>query len=191
MGTEKAADYYDENLKNFLVPYETSNWKPVYDQVVRLVPDHYTGPICDIGCGTGRLAKALQLSDFENYTGLDFSNERIKEARRYMPDTEFFVMDVFSGDAKALYQEHRFFVLTEILEHLEQDLELLSALPEGSRVIASVPNFDSPAHVRIFDGPDAVIERYGSTIDFGISDIHTVKKKTSKSETYIFHGVKS
>jgi trans-aconitate methyltransferase len=166
-------------------------WKPVYDTVAKLIPYNYTGPICDIGCGTGRLAKALKKSQLDGYIGLDFSKERIKEARRYLPETEFHVMDAYSKDAVALYQRHHFFVLTEILEHLNDDLGLLALLPSGSQIIGSVPNFDNPAHVRSFENPESVFDRFKSLVSFDPTSIRTLTKQTSKNETYVFSGVKT
>jgi hypothetical protein len=52
-------------------------------------------------------------------------------------------------------------ICTEVLEHIEEDLSLLSSYPSGKFLILSVPNFDSFAHVRYFLNQRDVIERYG------------------------------
>jgi hypothetical protein len=56
------------------------------------------------------------------------------------------------------------FVAVELLEHLEDDLALLSKLPKNRHFVGSVPTFKSEAHLRTFDSAQEVIERYGSVI---------------------------
>jgi trans-aconitate methyltransferase len=188
MGTEQSAAYYDRHLKNFLVPYETSRWRPLYDHVLTLMPEDRTVRICDIACGTGRMAKLLWRNGYHNYVGFDFSLERIKEARHYVPEASFHHLDAFSDEARALSRQADVAIITDTLEHLEQDLELISVLPKGMLVIGSVPNFDSKAHVRMFDGPDTVFERYGDLVSFTADSIFTQAKEGSKNEIYIFSG---
>lgn len=188
MGTEQTSEYYDQNLTNFLVPYETSRWRPLYDKVLSLMPEDRDVRICDIACGTGRMAQLLWQNGYHNYVGFDFSLERIKEARRYVPDAVFHHLDVFSDETKTIYQNAEIAIITETLEHIERDLELLESLPKGLQVIGSVPNFDSAAHVRMFSGPQAVLDRYASLVQLELDGISTICKNESRSEIYIFSG---
>ena len=146
MGTEQPASYYDEHIANFLVPYEGSIWREVYDATVSLFPEDTSATIVDVGCGTGRLAEALRRSGRTNYIGFDFSPGRIAEARRYLPDHDFRVLDAFSDEARALMYAADVISITEVLEHVEGDRDLLAALPAGKNVVFSVPNFDSATH---------------------------------------------
>jgi len=62
-------------------------------------------------------------------------------------------------------------VLLEVLEHIEQDIYVLSIIPLGKQVVITVPNFDAKGHVRFFDNLDVIKERYGFLIEFGEEQI--------------------
>lgn len=46
--------------------------------------------------------------------------------------------------------------MLEVLEHLSKDRKVLMRLPKRSRIIFSVPNFDSASHVRVFHSEEDV-----------------------------------
>src|SRR5260370_37872982 len=52
-------------------------------------------------------------------------------------------------------------VCTEVLEHIVDALGVLKRVPKGKRVLATVPNFYFPGHVRFFASADAVRVRSG------------------------------
>ena len=79
---------------------------------------------------------------------------------------EFSVAALLSPEADARHRRYQVFVLTEVLEHVTDDLGILSRLPSGGHVIVTVPNFDSAGHVRHFESVDQVIERFETLIDF-------------------------
>ena len=58
------------------------------------------------------------------------------------------------------------FICFEVLEHLKDDKKLLSLLPKGTRLIFSVPNYDSPSHVRYFESMSDVFHRYNDELTF-------------------------
>ncbi|WP_075109891.1 class I SAM-dependent methyltransferase [Halofilum ochraceum] len=167
MGKEQQSDFYDSRMDRVLVPYEESPWRPIYDTVVEFLHQwNPAGPILDVGCGTGRCAEALRRAGFVNYQGIDFSGVRINEAQDYVPSFTFKQMDVFSADAEHLFAEHGTFIITEVLEHITKDRELIRRLPRGSKVIISVPNYDSAGHVRTFSSARDIDARYSDLLDF-------------------------
>lgn len=103
------------------------------------------------------------------YVGYDFSEGSIEAARQGNrtqgnPAAEFHVGDI--SNPEKLLKEHKMEGATlscqEVLEHMEDDLEVLENIPKGTRIILSVPMFDETAHVRWFETPELVYERYGS-----------------------------
>jgi hypothetical protein len=52
------------------------------------------------------------------------------------------------------------YIVLEVLEHIEQDREIISSIMGNKEVIFSVPNFDSFGHVRFFRDENQVKERY-------------------------------
>lgn len=98
----------------------------IFEDVRDMVP---TGPVLDIGVGTGRTTPALRKLG-RGYIGIDYSPEMIRRARARCPDDDFHVMDArdlsaFPNDGFALvcfsfngidYVSHddRLRILTEI-----------------------------------------------------------------------------
>lgn len=189
MGNEQPASYYNDNLKAFLAPYEDSKWRAVYDAAVALMPADKSIRICDVGCGTGRLAEALRRAGYTNYVGYDFAESRIAEARRYMPDVDFRLLSVFDPAAAELHAEADVSCITEVLEHIDGDLALLESIPPGKIVVGSVPNFLDTAHVRKFRDVASITERYGALLNVDTASVAAIPSP-NKPEllTFVFSG---
>ena len=80
-------------------------------------------------------------------------------ARECCPEFEFVVADLSDPEAMA-GREYDCVLALECLDHLEDDIGVLGSIRAGTLVIASVPNFWSPVHVRVFADANAVRERY-------------------------------
>jgi glycosyltransferase involved in cell wall biosynthesis/SAM-dependent methyltransferase len=165
VGREQGPEFYDGRLQRVMLPLEQSPWLDLYQMTLTLLPPGDVS-IADLGCGTGRFAKLLQLNGYTRYLGIDFSARRIEEARSYVPSFRFEVGNVFDPDLRSLCRDCDVFVLTEVLEHIEDDRELIRSIPEGRLVVFSVPSFNSAGHVRRFEGHEQVRERYGDLLDF-------------------------
>jgi hypothetical protein len=57
-------------------------------------------------------------------------------------------------------------VATEVLEHLKDDIELLTSVAPDALIVFSVPNYDSSGHVRYFEDSEQIINRYGGVLRF-------------------------
>jgi trans-aconitate methyltransferase len=192
MGVEKGPEYYDNNVTRVNLPLEESPWGELYQMAASLLPPpEDCSTVVDLGCGTGRFAKLLCDRGYTKYWGIDFSEVRIREARRYVPDFEFSVANVFDEWVQEKLRKFNLFILLEVLEHVNDDLKLLSTLPSDSRVVFSVPNYDSAGHVRFFRISDDVTRRYEETLDFSNGGIlRQLKKKRRDRTIYVFSCVK-
>ena len=136
----KEADYYD---RIYAHPYPTGRYNLIYKQVGEwLSPDD---EVLDLGCGQADIVKFLPTT---NYIGLDFSAQAIAKAKKHGIGHAF-VVDIrnlqgFQADV---------ILCTEVLEHIDDDVDLLRKISPGTRVIFSVPSFEDPAHVRLYDEP--------------------------------------
>jgi len=76
------------------------------------------GPILDLGCGNGAMARALLADGYDVY-GVDASVSGIEIAAKQSPG-RFFVLDVASGQLPKALAEKQFDVVisTEVIEHL-------------------------------------------------------------------------
>lgn len=105
--------------------------------------------VLDLGCGDGSLiADCRQHLDAE-FEGSDISESALEIARANVPGVRFFQLDLMAGSPDKTYDA---IVLSEVLEHIEDDEAVLRAIAPWSRhVVISVPG--GPA--------DKVDRRYG------------------------------
>ena len=180
MGTERDAKYYDAFMRNaeYRQHYSTCwyfyMWKIVLRQIKK------DARILEVGCGTGQFAEMLFDSGFDKkkYHGFDFSSAGIEWCMR--------LGDMFSVgnalDAKQYDHDYDTVVCLEVLEHINQDIELLQNIKIGTTMIVSVPESDDPSHVRAFLTEESVRERYSNSID--------IQKVQWYGHRHIFTGIK-
>jgi 2-polyprenyl-3-methyl-5-hydroxy-6-metoxy-1,4-benzoquinol methylase len=121
-----------------------------------MLPPPSSGPVVDIGCGSGELVRCL-IADGYAASGIDVSQEQVALARAAGRDT------VRQGDYRELLGEYRgelaAVTATDLLEHLTKPEVLATfdavtaALRPGGRFVARVPNAVSPfgGHIRYGD----------------------------------------
>jgi SAM-dependent methyltransferase len=140
--------------------------------------------VLEIGCGSGQLAALLMEQGVESYSGLDFSATAVEMARKNAPGGQFFVDDARTTPLHAEV-EHEAVICTEVLEHIEDDLLIVSRFTPGKRCLCSVPSFPYPSHVRYFHDAGAVTERYAPF--FHELDVATFVSPNSRpGEPYLF-----
>jgi 2-polyprenyl-3-methyl-5-hydroxy-6-metoxy-1,4-benzoquinol methylase len=102
-----------------------------------------SGPVLDIGCGNGAVARSLISLGHDVY-GVDASESGVAEANASHPGGRFFVADVQSGRLPdALPRQFAAVLSTEVIEHLYDPRGMLdfarSVLVPGGRLIVSTP----------------------------------------------------
>jgi SAM-dependent methyltransferase len=166
---EQSTDFYDRMFESggyggvYDLPYRHSSYLPLFRGVLREVRRIGARSILEVGCGTGGFAHLLMENANVRYAGFDFSPVAVEKARRRTGHRElFFVGDALDADSyKHAYDT---IVCTEVLEHIEKDLEVVDKWLPGSNCICSVPNFDADSHVRFFADENQVAARYGENI---------------------------
>jgi len=196
---EWTPEQYDAALRLVKRPLSKSPWLKMYCHALYLVSDDMdrrpddSRRICDLGCGTGRFARMLFQSGYLAYTGIDFSHARVAMARQYnraydIQGPGFVTGNLLDPRVQDLFGGCHLFVALEVFEHIRDDLDLLRAIPAGSVVVASVPNYAGPGsgHVRRFDCLTDVILRYGGILDVTRSLVCPLNRK---KQFYLFRGV--
>lgn len=159
--------------KIYEVPYRHSGYYPLFRAVARALKARGTQSLLEVGCGSGGLAHLLSEQGGLRYRGFDFSPVAVDRARIRLGQSDFF----FVGDARkpeSYTGEYDTIVCTEVLEHIEADLEVVAGWRPGTAVVCSVPNFDADNHVRHFRSENEVRKRYGELLD--IESVVRVKK---------------
>jgi 2-polyprenyl-3-methyl-5-hydroxy-6-metoxy-1,4-benzoquinol methylase/thioredoxin-like negative regulator of GroEL len=178
-------DVYETSMK-YKSHGNESVYLPVWKEVVDQIKSGGYHQVLDLGCGPGQFAEyLLEQIPHLKYTGIDFSTVAIAAAQKRCPHAQFIQADLF---AENIFDDvdHNVVLLLEVLEHLHQDLELLKKLPPGSRIIASVPNFDSFGHVRYFISSTDVAKRYECVMKIDLLKPVSVGEK---SIIFIIYGV--
>ncbi len=100
--------------------------------------------VVDIGCGTGGNIAALA-KDYR-CIGIDTSVEGIELARRRFPQVQFLTGQA-PADLQELASQARLFLLTDVLEHIQDDYamfsSLLAASSPGTYFLVTVPADES------------------------------------------------
>lgn len=169
------AEFYEQAMglgSRAMLPLEQSPWLPMYQEAARWIRP--ADKIVDLGCGTGRFAAMLAESGHKGgYTGFDFAAAVVGEAAAYLerehpayPVDELAVRDLREWQPPDIRPPNTVYTCLEVLEHLDDDLQLVERVPGGHRLIFSVPNYGSQAHLRRFATPAAIWARYGDLVTF-------------------------
>jgi SAM-dependent methyltransferase len=189
---EEPAGWYDQlyaGTAEYHKSYEQSFYYFLWSVIVDRIRLAKLRRILEIGCGPGQLAGYLLEQGVEKYTGLDFSPQAIAMARQSVPAGEFVVGDARSPEIHAR-TEHDAIICTEVLEHIEDDLVVVSRFLPGKRCFCSVPNFPYDSHVRHFRDSAEVVDRYGRF--FTALDVCTFKSPREPADRFfLFDGIRN
>jgi SAM-dependent methyltransferase len=164
MTPEEGVDFYDSLHSESNVPETRALYYPLLRKVVENLQGHGSRLILEVGCGNGFLAEMILLEHADAYRGFDFSPIAVQNASGRTGRPELF----FRGDALdagSYASEYDTIVCTEVLEHIDADLDVIRLWRDGTWCVCTVPNFDYAGHVRFFRTPDEVVARYGRLID--------------------------
>lgn len=193
MGSERDAAWYDESYSKWEwldKPAEGAPWMPLWRAVLEHIrpEDH----VLDLGCGAGHLAELREARDGKSpgdWTGMDFSETALEAALRHVPVAVWVNADVRAIPSR-WFRGADVVVISETLEHIEDDLAVLQQIPAGMRLVLSVPNFDSDGHVRWFASPRLAEDRYKPFL----TNDYTARVVLSRNPArwwYVLNGVRA
>ena len=185
---EKDVSFYDTHYKKQYssIPEDSSFFR-VWDAILkRISPEER---IVDFGCGNGLLAKLAFKRELNYIAGIDFSEEAIKKAIQFNTGKEdTFIKDTLYNES--IYNKFEFDVaiFCEVLEHIDDDIKVISWIKSNTHLLISLPSYDSLAHVRHFSSPDDITERYENQIV--INAIEKIQLNGNGNRIYILDGLR-
>ena len=166
----KDETFYNDAFKRSLRYYYPWYDSPYYD-MWQVMVDRTLSPYIELGCGSGQFAEYAENKGTYYVVGFDYSKDAIDIARCRNPGMLFVCEDIMKlryEDLLADYIPKTTIVAFEVLEHLEDDIELLRRIGLN-KIVFSVPGFDAPAHLRYFENLQDVRNHYSQIVD--ITDI--------------------
>lgn len=185
-------EWYNEafsTVAEYRAPYWNSRyyfaWAVIGDRLVKSGNES----VLEVGCGTGQLAQLLLDWGVGTYHGFDFSSVAVDVARAQAPAGVFEVADARTTD---LFESvpYDWVLCTEVLEHIEFDLEVIEKFRSGSSALCTVPSFDYVSHLRHFKSATEVEERYAPYFDD--FTVRTLRMPNSDRDYYfLFQGIRN
>lgn len=173
MNDTYTAEWYDKAMTEegapAMLPLEESPWLEMYERLVAMIEPNEE--VVDLGCGTGRFIALLRRGGhYAPITGVDWSEAALAEAFEYVngksPAPSFRREDLREWEPDADRFGNTVYVCSEVLEHLEDDYDLVVRIPPGHRFLFTVPNFESESHLRVFTSAGDVWRRYSALLTF-------------------------
>lgn len=142
--------------------------------------------LLELGCSNGNFANLVMKHNIKNYVGVDIQIKKIQEAMDKFPALNFICCDITKN--LTLLKDIKTFVSFQCLEHIQNDLDIIKAIPPGCLTIFSVPNRPYKGHIRWFE-VDGWKNRFEPYIDF--IDIITIQHPRKEgNRSFLFKGIK-
>ena len=192
MGEEKNAKWYDDAYATRPVSYYENPqdywYAPLWDAILDNVEP--TESIGDFGCGVGQFAKMCELREKYYARGVDFSKTAIEIARSMNPNKDFVVDTILNPNAFDF--DFDVAVFCETMEHIEEDIKVLSHVPSKKKVIITLPTYDYRSHVRHITNEKQLLryKKLMSYIKTELIHLHNGQKENGERDVYMIVGVR-
>jgi hypothetical protein len=160
--------FYEKDIAKRGMDYSRGFYEDRNCEFARMIHRHSPKKVIEFAAAEGNLAFHILLRcDIETYLVTDFSPTALHMAREAVgldPRTSFRLMDA-DKEYKAITNfDYDTFVCTA-LEHLENDLAILTTLRRGTLICICLPNFIVDGHIRAFRSETEIRERYGHLME--------------------------
>lgn len=192
MGEEKDSSWYDKAFGSRPVTYyenpEDYWYAPLWNAILDNVRQDES--IADFGCGPGQFAQLCANRNRYYARGVDFSKNAIAIAKQLNPNLTFVVASL--KNPKTFDFDFDVAVFCETMEHIENDVEVLSYVPEGKKVIITLPTYDYKSHVRRVQ-TESDLFRYKALLSFlktELIHLNNGQKQNGDRDVYMLVGLR-
>lgn len=177
---EKNSDFYDELFESggwnemYYKHYSESHYFRIWLEALKKLKRITSPKIIEIGCGPGQFANLLFDNGLSDYQGIDFSSEAIKYAKIRNSEYKglFNIDDAYTSNI--FNKDYNVAIIFEVLEHVNDDLNILEKVRRDTYIMFSVPNFYSDGHVRWFNSKLDIFNRYRKYVEYEEIQEHSV-----------------
>jgi len=199
MGKELSSEFYNTVFTNggsehiYFKNYDDTPWYPVWTLIIKYIINGKFTDVLDIGCGPSQFARYLRDSSKSiKYTGIDFSEVAISMAKELTPEFSFRIENAITFDYASIF--YNVVVITEFLEHISGDLDVLNNIKSGTHILATLPNMDSDGHIRFLSkdiniANSEIILRYSELCNI-IEIIHVPYEENPTNADYLIIMIK-
>jgi SAM-dependent methyltransferase len=123
--------------------------------------------VADLGCGAGNFVSVMLEKGMrpEMYIGIDSNFKQISTAKAAYPGWKFVYGDLSDDRVRAEYERYGAFLMLNLIDALEDDLDFLGRFPEGKPLIFSLPQSQREGSRRFFESGQEIRERYSSILN--------------------------
>ena len=190
---EKNKDFYNLCYKNggsnkeYFKNPDDCIYADVWKEIVNILKNIKKLDIIDFGCGNGQFSRYIQNKlDINKYIGYDFSNFAINYANKNNKNINFTYEIKNFNNMEKINLTNKTFICLEVLEHINNDLNIIKKMTSESEFVFSVPNYNSKGHVRIFKDKSEIYKRYDKLLN--IENINIVNIGKHGNKIFIFYG---
>lgn len=128
--------------------------------------------VLEIGCGLGDFGNVLSKVSSEYY-GTDFSSIAIKQAKERYPviAEKFSVLDLY--ELEYFVEDYDTIIACEVFEHID-DLRFVRSVKKGIRFMLTLPHYGAETHLRMYESPEQIKERFKGLIEFSSIKDHYI-----------------
>lgn len=165
-------DFYNSDFLKAGGAYSKGHYAQRNKQFAEYLKNISVKTVFEAACAEGNLAWYILSNNKEivRYTASDYAEEGLKLAYTNLKEfidsgrAELVNIDAEKWRQIAEYKPEMF--ICTCLEHLQNDLKIIAALPKGAWIVMSLPNFMCQGHLRSFKTMKNVYERYGHEMHF-------------------------
>lgn len=148
----KAKEYLENHwIKNKI--WTHLEW-PKHQNRLRMCTSYLEGEkFIDVGCGLGHSTYHMKKFLSGNWSGMEFWKGAVVQAKKLFPEIKFYYSEDFNF--LPVCGKHDGVVCSEVLEHVEEDRELIEGLLSITKdtLVITTPSHavNDPGHVRLYN----------------------------------------
>jgi len=131
-----------------------------------------------------------KLPDIQRYLWSDWSRVAVRFARPYLRSDNRARVARLDATLPATWAGQWDAILCDSLEHLPNDLEILSAVRPGTRLFLSMPDWQTPTHARAYISEQFIRDRFGGILDFVRITAFPWRTKRYRHSLYLAEAVR-